>query len=96
MGINNMTKKELLSNLYQIQEFMGSGIFEVQVEEDDDIDENINEDLQEALDEAVECIEWTYNSYKAMKEETNNVVDVMKIKAIQNLINKEKTDVSKK
>ena len=35
---------------------MGSGIFEVQVEEDD-IDENINEDLQEALDEVVIVME---------------------------------------
>ena len=52
-----MTKKEILQNLYQIQEFMGSGIFEVQVEEDDDIDENINEDLQEALDEVVIVME---------------------------------------
>ena len=62
-----MTKQELLQNLYQIQEFMGSGIFEVQVEEDDDIDININEDMQEALDEAVECIEFTYNHYKELK-----------------------------
>ena len=48
-----MDKKELLQNLYQIQEFMESGIFEVQVEEDD----NINEDMQEALERAVIFIE---------------------------------------
>ena len=53
-----MNKKELLQNLYQIQEFMGSGIFEVQVdEEDEDIDININEDMQEALEKAVKFIE---------------------------------------
>tara|TARA_Y100001938_G_scaffold65193_1_gene90691 strand:- start:2443 stop:2598 length:156 start_codon:yes stop_codon:yes gene_type:complete len=48
-----MDKEELLQNLYQIQEFMESGIFEVQVEEDD----NINEDMQEALERAVIFIE---------------------------------------
>tara|TARA_R100000781_G_scaffold87441_1_gene53813 strand:+ start:265 stop:432 length:168 start_codon:yes stop_codon:yes gene_type:complete len=52
-----MDKKELLQNLYQIQEFMGSGIFEVQVYEDEDIDININEDMQEALEKAVKFIE---------------------------------------
>ena len=51
-----MTKQEMLQNLYQIQEFMNSGIFEIQIEEDDDIDENINEDMQEALEKAIECI----------------------------------------
>ena len=63
-----MGKKELLQNLYQIQEFMGSGIFEVQVEALEDIDININEDMQEALEKAVECIEFTYNHYKQLKE----------------------------
>ena len=62
-----MGKKELLQNLYQIQEFMESKIFNIIIEEGDDIDENINEDMQEALDEAVECIEFTFNHYKQLK-----------------------------
>ena len=64
-----MKKKEVLQNLYQIQEFMGSGIFEVQVEEGDDKDMDINAVMQEALDKAVECVEFMFNGYLKLKEE---------------------------
>lgn len=52
-----MDKKELLQNLYQIQEFMSSGIFEVQVDEEEEVFKNINEDMQEALEKTIIFIE---------------------------------------
>ena len=53
-----MSKKEMLNNLNQIHEFMLSGIFYVDVDEDDeDINQNINEDMYQALSIAISLLE---------------------------------------
>ena len=47
-------KKELIQNLYQIQEFMRSGIF--YIEEDYDILEGLNDNLYNSLSDAIKII----------------------------------------
>lgn len=64
-----MEKKEILSNLYQIQENMNNGIFEQQIFSDENIDKDINKEMQDALYKAIECVEFMYNGYLKLKNE---------------------------
>ena len=54
---NKMTKKEILQNLYQIQELMQCDIFYLDIDEDDDINDAVNDTMFTALNKAIEIIE---------------------------------------
>ena len=52
-----MNKKEILQNLYQIQELMQCDIFYLDIDDDDDFNDDINDTMFTALNKAIEIIE---------------------------------------